>query len=133
EVRTIVLDVQPKGKNQEGFKGRIWVEDRDFNIVRFNGISREADKWLSKFFRRALSFHIDSWRINVQPGVWLPAYVYFEVTDFEVYATTPPRVPKIRGQMRLWGYDLRKAADESAFAAIQIDPSLQDSSAQGRQ
>ena len=133
EVRTLVLDVLPEGKNGDGFKGRIWVEDRDFNIVRFNGISGELDHSLSRFFRRSLSFHVDSWRINVQPGLWLPAYVYFEETDFDTYKTTPPRTPQIRGQMRLWGYELKGTAAQSAFASIQIDPSVRDSSEPERQ
>ena len=133
EVRTLVLDVQPTGEDRDGFKGRLWIEDRDFNIVRFNGISREVDRSLSRFFRRKLSFHVDSWRVNVQPGVWLPAYVYFEETDFDQYTTTSPRTPRIRGQMRLWGYEARGATAQSAFTTIEIGPSVQDSSEQARQ
>ena len=38
EVRTLVFDVTPKRKAGKGrFIGRIWVEDQDFTIVRFNG------------------------------------------------------------------------------------------------
>src|ERR1700688_843297 len=38
EVRCIVMDVAPKKDAPRGsFLGRIWVEDQDFNIVRFNG------------------------------------------------------------------------------------------------
>jgi len=38
EVRCLVLDVNPKRHPGNGqFKGRIWVEDQDYNIVRFNG------------------------------------------------------------------------------------------------
>ena len=124
EVRTLVIEVQPKGDDRDGFKGRIWVEDRDFNIVRFNGISREVDKSLSRFFRRTLSFHVDSWRVNVRPGVWLPAYVYFEETDFDDYKTTRPQTPAIRGQMRLWGYELKDANAQSAFTTIEIGASV---------
>ena len=120
EVKTVVLDVRPKGGDREGFKGRIWVEDRDFNIVRFNGISREVDHSLSRFFRKTLSFHVDSWRVNVKPGVWLPAYVYFEETDFNDYKTNPPETPRIKGQMRLWGYELKDSNAPSAFTTIQI-------------
>ena len=133
EVRTLVFDVQPKGDQRDGFKGRIWVEDRDFNIVRFNGISREVDRSLSRFFSRKLSFHVDSWRVNVRPGVWLPAYVYFEETDFDIYRTAPPRTPRMRGQMRLWGYELKNTIAQAAFAAIQIGESVRDSSEQARQ
>ena len=119
EVRCLVFEVRPKAGDRDGFKGRIWVEDRDFNIVRFNGISREADRSLSRLFRRKLTFHIDSWRVNVQPGVWLPAYVYFEETDFDDHPT-PPQIPRVRGQMRLWGYELKDKNAPSSFAAIQV-------------
>ncbi len=119
EVRCLVFEVRPKAGDRDGFKGRIWVEDRDFNIVRFNGISREADHSLSRLFRRKLTFHIDSWRVNVQPGVWLPAYVYFEETDFDDHPT-PPQIPRVRGQMRLWGYELKDTNAPSSFAAIQV-------------
>ena len=122
QVRTLVFDVQPKGGDAEGFKGRIWVEDRGFNIVRFNGISREVDHWLSRFFRRRFSFHLDSWRMNVQPDVWQPGYVYFEETDLDDKRPLPPRLPRIKGQMRLWGYELKDSNAPSAFATIQIDP-----------
>ena len=57
---------------KDGFTGRIWVEDRDYNLVRFNGINRDIDQTLSRFFRRRLSFHMDGWRVNTMPGVWLP-------------------------------------------------------------
>ncbi|HTF45600.1 MAG TPA: hypothetical protein VK641_16965, partial [Terriglobales bacterium] len=70
EVRCIVMDVQPKGK--EGrirFVGRIWVEDQDYNIVRFNG-TYGPDQRNSNYL------HFDSWRLNMRPGVWLPAYIY---------------------------------------------------------
>src|SRR5580698_2787729 len=37
-VRTLVFDVRPKPKEGVGrFSGRIWVEDQDGNVVRFNG------------------------------------------------------------------------------------------------
>ena len=38
EVRCLVIDVQPEKDAPTGrFVGRIWVEDQDYNIVRFNG------------------------------------------------------------------------------------------------
>ncbi|HMK23243.1 MAG TPA: hypothetical protein VK466_12980, partial [Terriglobales bacterium] len=38
ETRCLVMDVQPKRDSGKGrFLGRIWVEDQDYNIVRFNG------------------------------------------------------------------------------------------------
>ena len=38
EVRCLVFDVSPTDQKAVGkFIGRIWVEDREMNIVRFNG------------------------------------------------------------------------------------------------
>src|ERR1017187_8043235 len=38
EIRCVVLDVAPKKDAGNGrFLGRIWIEDREYNIVRFNG------------------------------------------------------------------------------------------------
>ena len=69
EVRCLVIDVQPReGEKSVRFLGRIWVEDQDYNIVRFNGSYYPQPKL--NFF-----FHFDSWRLNLRPGTWLPAYV----------------------------------------------------------
>ncbi len=133
EARTIVLDIHPKGDSSDGFTGRLWVEDRDFNIVRFNGISRNVDHTLSSFFRKKLSFHVDSWRVNVLPGLWLPAYVYCEETDLSDKPALP-RMPRIKSQVRLWGYQLKGTMAQSEFTSIQLDaPAVQDSSDQTRQ
>src|SRR5579883_3223238 len=76
EVRCFVFDVKPKGKSGKAqFVGRIWVEDRDFNIVRFNGTYTPS-------FGSNKYFHFDSWRENLGPGLWLPSYVYTEESDF---------------------------------------------------
>ena len=29
-----------------------------------------------------LFFHMDSWRLNLVPGYWVPAYIYSEEGDF---------------------------------------------------
>ena len=36
-VRTWVFDVHPKVTGMGRFYGRIWIEDQDGNVVRFNG------------------------------------------------------------------------------------------------
>ena len=59
EVRCVVFDVAPRDDSRNGFTGRIWVEDRDFNIVRFNGITRNPSG--------KVWFSVDSWRANVKP------------------------------------------------------------------
>ena len=117
EVRCLVLDVAPRVASTDGFTGRIWVEDRDFNIVRFNGIIRGlsgAAQSGKKFW-----FNVDSWRANVKPGLWLPSYVYSEQhSDVG---------PTLKSQMRLWGYDLKSTKPSQEFTTITIDePSVKD-------
>src|SRR5262245_41623088 len=74
DVRTVVFDVQPKKGTKGTFKGRIWAEDQDFNIVRFNGTLGSSTA--TKMF-----FHFDSWREYMGNGEWLPAYVYTEESN----------------------------------------------------
>jgi peptidase M48-like protein len=134
EVRCLVFDVKPRGDSSDGFTGRIWVEDRDFNIVRFNGISRNVDHTLSSFFRKKLTFHVDSWRMNVLPGLWLPAYVYCEEANIDDKPAFS-RMPRIKSQIRLWGYQLKgQIAAQQELTTIRIDaPTVQDSTEDARQ
>ncbi|HET7891908.1 MAG TPA: M48 family metalloprotease [Candidatus Sulfotelmatobacter sp.] len=114
EVRCLIFEVSPrkeKDKNAGRFKGAIWVEDGGFNIVRFNGSYG--------------TFHIDSWRMNLRPGVWLPAVVYSEEFDSNKPQTQNPR---LKAQTRIWGYNLGPRR-ESEFTEIVVDPaSAKDSS-----
>ena len=60
-VRTWVFDVHPKVNGMGRFYGRIWIEDQDGNVVRFNGTyTAPTSEDSSKYF-----FHFDSWRMNV--------------------------------------------------------------------
>ncbi len=114
EVRCLAIDVQPKPDAPPGrFEGRIWVEDQAYTIIRFNGTYSRAQ--LNKFY-----FHFDSWRLNLRPGVWLPAYIYSEESDME---TSSGKV-HLKAQTRLWGYDLRALARNrnEEFAQIMVDP-----------
>ncbi|MBM3779368.1 MAG: hypothetical protein FJW23_14220 [Acidimicrobiia bacterium] len=117
ETRCYVLDVQPKDSEQDGFSGRIWVEDRGYNIVRFNGINRRLNGFS---VRRRSTFNVDSWRTNVLPGLWLPSYVYVEETG-PVERHARDEAPRFRGHVRLWGYDARQADSIDEFTAIRID------------
>jgi len=72
DVRCIVFDVTPKKDAGKGrFLGRIWVEDQDFNVVRLNGTYAPRP-------RNSQFFHMDSWRLNLIPGYWVPTYIYSE-------------------------------------------------------
>ena len=80
EVRTLVFDVTPLPKAGKGrFMGRIWVEDQDFHIVRFNGAYGGSS-------RTNYYFHFDSWRVNSGPNLWLPAFIYSEESDLNFAA-----------------------------------------------
>jgi len=112
ELRCLVIDVHPKeGQKTARFMGRIWVEDQDYNIVRFNGTYSPQPK--NNFY-----FHFDSWRLNMRPGMWLPAYVYTEESNFKTGVT---KSLHFKGQTRLWGYDLKGLAKSEEFTQILVD------------
>ncbi|MGA9528969.1 MAG: M48 family metalloprotease [Terriglobales bacterium] len=112
EVRTLVFEVSPKAKVKgPHFMGRIWVEDRDYTIVRFNGTYLPQRRL--NFF-----FHFDSWRINAQPGTWLPAFIYTEESDAK-YALF--RKLTMRSQTRLWGYNLKLPTDTNEYTSVKVD------------
>ena len=117
EVRCLVFDVTPTDKNNHGrFLGRIWVEDQDYHIVRFNGAysGNGHSSWY---------FHFDSWRTNVQPGKWLPNFVYSEEKDLH-YALS--KKLDFKAQTRLWGYNLGSSAKEEELSKILVETPMQD-------
>jgi hypothetical protein len=112
ELRCLVIDVHPKeGQKYARFMGRIWVEDQDYNIVRFNGTYYPQPKM--NFF-----FHFDSWRLNMRHGTWLPAYVYTEESNLK---TGFSKTLHFKAQTRLWGYDLKGLSKNEEFTQILID------------
>ena len=101
DVRCLVFDITPKKDAGKGrFLGRIWVEDQEYNIVRLNGTYAPRP-------RNAMYFHMDSWRLNLIPGYWVPAYIYSEEGDFSYGAKDKMA---FKAQSRIWGYDLKKDA-----------------------
>src|SRR5437867_5206141 len=117
EVRCLVFDVTPFDKSGKGrFLGRIWVEDQDFNIVRFNGAYGGGGH--SSWY-----FHFDSWRTNVQPGIWMPSFVYSEEKDLH-YALA--KKLDFKAQTRLWGYNLGHASQEQELSKILVEAPVQD-------
>ena len=113
-VRTMVFDVRPKpGYGSGRFLGRIWVEDQDGNVVRFNGSYRrspykqDAHYWV----------HFDSWRSNLEPDVWLPAAIYAEEED----RPDSLKAQGFRAQSYFWGYSLNLPAHSSDNETVAID------------
>jgi len=124
EIRCLVIDVQPKENSGKGrFLGRIWVEDQDYNIVRFNGTYYPHDQ--SNYY-----LHFDSWRLNLRPGVWLPAYIYSEESDVKYRMM---QTLHFKAQTRLWGYDQKGIGGTEEFATITVDPqTVRDQSEAGQ-
>ena len=130
DLRCLVFDVRPKlhgrrgGRSEIGlFEGRIWVEDRDDNVVRFNGSFAPAPA-------NSVYYHFDSWRQNIQPGLWLPVYAYSEESGVK-YGIN--RTLRFRAQIRFWGYGLENPNHASEMTRIQVDSSspVRDSSGSG--
>ena len=125
EVRCGVVDVKPRENSESrGFLGRIWVEDQDFNIVRFMGT------YTAKAFPKR-AYHFDSWRLNTLGIMWMPAYIYTQ----ESISEDPARHDLwFKAQTRIWGYDLKQAGDHREFAkpltdaAIWVDPKRNEAS-----
>jgi hypothetical protein len=128
ESRCFVFDVRPLRDGKEGFVGRIWIEDRDFNLVRFNGASRGSEETMSGLLKRTLSFHMDGWRVNAAPGVWVPSYVYSEETDLSSPSSPKSkRQARFKSQTRIWGYQARNADRTDSLTTIRIDePNVAD-------
>ena len=117
EVRCLVFDVTPQDKAGKGrFLGRIWVEDQDYNIVRFNGAYGGGGH--SSWY-----FHFDSWRTNVQPGQWMPSFVYSEERDLH-YALA--KKLDFKAQTRLWGYNVGHSSQEQELSKILVETPVQD-------
>jgi len=117
EVRCLVFDVTPREKSGKGrFLGRIWVEDQDYNVVRFNGAYGGGGH--SSWY-----FHFDSWRTNLQPGLWMPSFIYSEEKDLH-YALS--KKLDFKAQTRLWGYNLGHTAQEQELSKILVETPVQD-------
>jgi len=117
EVRCLVFDVDPANRKEKGrFVGRIWVEDQDFHIVRFNGAYGGAS--LTSNY-----FNFDSWRTNVGKNLWLPSFIYSEEGSVRDKRSVNLGYKAFRAQTRLWGYDLGHARQEQELSKVLIESS----------
>src|SRR5271167_2992952 len=119
EARCIVIDVQPREKAPKRlFTGRIWVEDRDFNIVRFNGTYSSHSAY-------TYYLHFDSWRFNLQADVWLPSYIYVEESGTKTNRALFHDL-YLKAQTRLWAYDPEQLNHEEEFTQVKADNAVDD-------
>jgi hypothetical protein len=69
---------------------------------------------------------MDSWRLNLIPGYWVPSYIYSEEGDFSYGAKDKMA---FKAQSRIWGYDLKKNNKEDELTQITVDATVNDVSA----
>ena len=101
------------------FYGRIWIEDQDGNVVRFNGTyTGPSNEDSSKYY-----FHFDSWRMNVQPGIWLPVAVYVE----ESTRIEGEKQVGLKAQTHFWGYSLKLPTRDSENVSVKVDDAVDKS------
>ena len=113
EIRTLVFEVIPKMQDRpRRFIGRIWVDDEDYNIVRYNGIYTSKTPG---------NLHFDSWRLNMDADFWYPAYVYTEESEFRRNGQLKR---KLKGQTRIWGYEIQRRTTEAEFTKIMLESPL---------
>ena len=119
DLRCLAIDVHPREPVGVGaFKGRIWVEDHDFAIVRLNGTRVHPPS-------RSFYVHFDCWRENLQPGLWLPVYIYSQESSLGKHM-------RYKSETRLWGYDLTARRQQQEWTGIQVDaPAVRDATDHG--
>jgi len=76
EVGTYVFDVAPKQieKNKRYFQGRIWVDDRDFQIVKTYGKNVPDLGVKKKGGQENLFPNFTTWRDQIDGKYWFPVY-----------------------------------------------------------
>jgi hypothetical protein len=110
-IPTVVFDVQPTKRSAVGrFAGRIWIDRNSGNIVRFNGSFSGAEKDIREYY------HFDSWRTNVQDGLWLPTSVYIEESD----PKSPQGTLKFKAVNHIWGYSLKVPQSDADQTDLQV-------------
>ncbi|ADV81970.1 hypothetical protein [Terriglobus saanensis] len=110
-VPTMVFDVEPASKSTRGrFFGRIWIERRNGNIVRFNGSFAGTQKDIKEFY------HFDSWRTNVQEDLWLPTSFYVEESDPKSTESTV----KFKAVNHIWGYVLKVPNKDTENVDVEV-------------
>jgi len=118
EVRCMVFDIEPLPKaGKRRFVGRIWVEDHDYHIVRFNGSYGTASSG-------SYYFDFDSWRMNVGPNLWVPAYVYVQDGSVRNAKARNLGFKAFRAQTRLWGYHVGRVGAEQELSKVLVDAPL---------
>jgi len=92
ELSTYVFDVGPKviEKNQRYFQGRVWVDDKDLNIVKTDG---KAVPDIKKHGQENVFPRFETFRENIEGHFWFPTYtrsndtLHFSTNDVRIRMT----------------------------------------------
>src|SRR5208283_5068011 len=111
-VPTAVFDVTPSNPRRDfgRFSGRIWIETKGGNVVRFNGDFAGSILTMKEFY------HFDSWRTNIQPDLWLPTSFYVEESDPKSASSTL----KFKAINYVWGYALRVPEGDAENTSLDV-------------
>ena len=115
--RCFVFQLTPSVMRKLGlFEGKIWVEDQNLTIIRFNGIFKGSNI-------AAKYFHFDSRRVNTKPGLWLPSVIYSEEPQLPCCGAWKLNWTNIhfKAQTRFWGYDLRHPQGREELTNVRFD------------
>jgi hypothetical protein len=113
-VPTAVFDVTPANPRKDfgRFSGRIWIETKGGNVIRFNGDFAGSILSMKEFY------HFDSWRTNIQPDLWLPTSFYVEESDPKSTTSTL----KFKAINYIWGYSLRVPETDAENTSLDVAP-----------
>ena len=109
-VPTVVFDVEPIKPKPGRFIGRIWIERNNGNIVRYSGDLAGEQQDIKEYF------HFESWRTNIQEGLWLPTSSYIEETD----PRNPEHVLKMKAINHIWGYSLKIPPPDGDQTSVEV-------------
>lgn len=117
-VRCLVFDVEPTPKSHGArFRGRIWVEDQNYTIVRINGAYAPETRLSLRHFDEEFYLHFDSWRINAKLGDWLPCEIYSQ----DLRDPTPTGGPRFKAKTHFWGYALSSQLREQTLSRLFVE------------
>jgi capsular polysaccharide biosynthesis protein len=66
-------------------------------------------------------FHFDSWRMNVEPGLWVPAEIYVEEAGDAQKG--PAALPRFKAQTRFWDFNAKPANKLDELTSILVEQS----------
>jgi hypothetical protein len=120
DVKCVVFDIQPLPNSGIGrFYGRIYAEERNYVVVRFNGVYLPVR-------HKGYNSHFDSWRLNVQPDLWLPAFAFAEEMDLKIHKIEVKHINdgdrlRFKAQTRFWGFNLQEGRQTQEFTSMIVD------------